>query len=68
MYKVIDPDREKLFGPFESIDEARGFVKGILEGDTTYYGKYYAACDFLIEEMKLGRDLVRKSLVKTIRL
>jgi hypothetical protein len=50
-YKVIDPDGEE-YGFFKSIDEAQGFIRGLLEGDRDYYQKYYTKSDFRIEEAK----------------
>ncbi len=50
-YKVIDSEGSE-FGFFKSIDEASGFIRGLIQGDKDYYGKYFTKEDFRIEEVK----------------
>ena len=48
-YKVWDKE-EGMYGLFDSIDAAKGFIEGLLEADN-FYKKYYTASDFeIIEE------------------
>lgn len=51
-YKVIAPDYATIFGFYDSIEEARGFIRGLMEGNKDYYGKYFCKSDFIIEEVK----------------
>ena len=55
-YKVIAPDYATTFGFYDSIEEARGFIRGLMEGNKDYYGKYFCKSDFIIEEVKWQKE------------